>query len=105
MEADCKRSENSPAEQQVQGAETTDGSCARSISLCGKNMAELQNVGKVEISDDATLEDLKTQVKCFHWFVVDLSFVISSMFLRLEGLTSATTLLFSSLLRSLIRFN
>uniref|UniRef100_A0A3B5M5R6 USP domain-containing protein n=1 Tax=Xiphophorus couchianus TaxID=32473 RepID=A0A3B5M5R6_9TELE len=62
MEADCKRSENSPAEQQVQGAETTDGSCARSISLCGKNMAELQNVGKVEISDDATLEDLKTQV-------------------------------------------
>lgn len=101
MEADCKRSENSPAEQQVQGAETTDGSCARSISLCGKNMAELQNVGKVEISDDATLEDLKTQVKCFHWFVVDLSFVISSMFLRLE----ATTLLFSSLLRSLIRFN
>ncbi|KAM4540583.1 ubiquitin carboxyl-terminal hydrolase 40 isoform 2-T2 [Fundulus diaphanus] len=62
METDCSRSETSPAEQQMQGAEATDGSCAQSISLCVGNAAELRNVGKVEISDDATLEDLKTQV-------------------------------------------
>ncbi|XP_007576687.1 ubiquitin carboxyl-terminal hydrolase 40 isoform X1 [Poecilia formosa] len=62
VEADFKHSENSSAEQPMQGAEATDGSCAQSISVCGENMAELRNVGKVEISDDATLEDLKTQV-------------------------------------------
>lgn len=62
METDCNPAENSPAEQQMQGAETADGSFARSISICGGNMVELRNVGKVEISEDATLEDLKTQV-------------------------------------------
>uniref|UniRef100_A0A8C4EDD4 Ubiquitin carboxyl-terminal hydrolase n=1 Tax=Dicentrarchus labrax TaxID=13489 RepID=A0A8C4EDD4_DICLA len=30
--------------------------------LCASNMAELRSVGQVEISDEATLEDLKTQV-------------------------------------------
>ncbi|XP_029972099.1 ubiquitin carboxyl-terminal hydrolase 40-like isoform X1 [Salarias fasciatus] len=32
------------------------------LVLCGGNAAELRSVGQVEISDEATLEDLKTQV-------------------------------------------
>lgn len=32
--------------------------------LCVGNMAELRSVGQVEISEEATLEDLKTQVEC-----------------------------------------
>lgn len=31
--------------------------------LCLGDVAELRSVGQVEISDEATLEDLKTQVK------------------------------------------
>lgn len=63
MENDCNPDENSPAEQQMQGAETTDGSFAQPISICGGNTVELRNVGEVEISEDAMLEDLKTQVR------------------------------------------
>lgn len=33
--------------------------------LCVGNMAELRSVGQVEISEEATLEDLKTQVECY----------------------------------------
>ncbi|XP_047200785.1 ubiquitin carboxyl-terminal hydrolase 40 isoform X2 [Girardinichthys multiradiatus] len=62
VEPDCNPTENSPAEQQMDRAETTDGSCAQSIFISGGKMAELRNIGRVEISDDATLEDLKTQV-------------------------------------------
>lgn len=32
-------------------------------TLCAGNMAELRSVGQVEISDEATLEELKTQVE------------------------------------------
>ncbi|XP_068194600.1 ubiquitin carboxyl-terminal hydrolase 40 isoform X2 [Antennarius striatus] len=35
---------------------------SRSLPLCSDNMAQLRSVGQVEISEDATLEDLKTQV-------------------------------------------
>lgn len=35
---------------------------SHSPPLCAGNMAELRSVGQVEISDEATLEDLKTQV-------------------------------------------
>ncbi|XP_038129228.1 ubiquitin carboxyl-terminal hydrolase 40 isoform X1 [Cyprinodon tularosa] len=52
--------EGSPAEQRMWETDATDGFCAP--LLHGENMVELRNIGKVEISDDAMLEDLKTQV-------------------------------------------
>ncbi|XP_026161733.1 ubiquitin carboxyl-terminal hydrolase 40 isoform X2 [Mastacembelus armatus] len=41
---------------------TAGETCSHSAPLCGSNMAQLKRVGQVEISDEATLEDLKTQV-------------------------------------------
>ncbi|XP_029982547.1 ubiquitin carboxyl-terminal hydrolase 40 isoform X2 [Sphaeramia orbicularis] len=41
----------------------TDGQTAgHSAPLCGSNTTEVRSVGQVEISDEATLEELKTQV-------------------------------------------
>ncbi|XP_047467575.1 ubiquitin carboxyl-terminal hydrolase 40 isoform X2 [Mugil cephalus] len=40
----------------------TDETGSQLFPLCGGNVAELRSVGQVEISDEATLEELKTQV-------------------------------------------
>lgn len=48
--------------EQTLDAVTADKMC-HSSPVCGSNVAELTSVGQVEISDEATLEDLKTQVE------------------------------------------
>lgn len=53
---------NGPTEQQMDVA-TADETRSQLFPLGGGNVAELRSVGQVEISDEATLEDLKTQVE------------------------------------------
>lgn len=43
---------------------TTEGKTGLPPSLNVGSMFKLRSVGKVEISDEATLEDLKIQVEC-----------------------------------------
>uniref|UniRef100_A0A3Q0S7X2 Ubiquitin specific peptidase 40 n=1 Tax=Amphilophus citrinellus TaxID=61819 RepID=A0A3Q0S7X2_AMPCI len=52
MERDFNHTENGPAE----------GQMLESPPLCNGNTAELRHAGQIEISDEVTLEDLKTQV-------------------------------------------
>lgn len=49
------------ADEQMLDVVTADET-RHSPPACGSNVAELRSVGQVEISDEATLEDLKTQV-------------------------------------------
>lgn len=57
--------ENGPAEKQM--LEMVPSGAAHSLSppVCDGNTAELRPVGQVEISDEVTLEELKTQVRRF----------------------------------------
>ncbi|XP_041827109.1 ubiquitin carboxyl-terminal hydrolase 40 isoform X2 [Melanotaenia boesemani] len=61
MATDFNHTDHSPAGEQMLGVEAAGGAHFQS-PLCGENMAELRSVGQVEISDEGTLEDLKTQV-------------------------------------------
>lgn len=57
--SDFNHTENDHTEEQMLEAGTAGETQTR---LCDGNMAELRSAGQVEISDEATLEDLKTQV-------------------------------------------
>uniref|UniRef100_A0A3P9AXA9 Ubiquitin specific peptidase 40 n=1 Tax=Maylandia zebra TaxID=106582 RepID=A0A3P9AXA9_9CICH len=58
MERDFNHTENGPADGQMPAGTTHN----QLPPLCNGNAAELRRVGQIEISDEATLEDLKTQV-------------------------------------------
>ncbi|XP_039459466.1 ubiquitin carboxyl-terminal hydrolase 40 isoform X1 [Oreochromis aureus] len=58
MERDFNHTENGPAEGQMPAGTTHN----QLPPVCNGNAAELRRVGQIEISDEATLEDLKTQV-------------------------------------------
>ncbi|XP_022056802.2 ubiquitin carboxyl-terminal hydrolase 40 isoform X2 [Acanthochromis polyacanthus] len=60
--SDFNHTDNGPAEEQMLEIVTAGETPSQSPPVCGGNTAELRNVGQVEISDEATLEDLKTQV-------------------------------------------
>ncbi|XP_008275139.1 ubiquitin carboxyl-terminal hydrolase 40 isoform X2 [Stegastes partitus] len=60
--SDFNHTDNGPAEEQMLEVVTAGETHGRSPPLCGGHTAELRSVGQVEISDEATLEDLKTQV-------------------------------------------
>ncbi|XP_039992469.1 ubiquitin carboxyl-terminal hydrolase 40 isoform X2 [Xiphias gladius] len=62
METDFNHTDNGHAEEQMLGVLTAGETHSNSPPLCGGNMVDLRSVGQVEISDEATLEDLKTQV-------------------------------------------
>ncbi|XP_038584441.1 ubiquitin carboxyl-terminal hydrolase 40 isoform X2 [Micropterus salmoides] len=62
METHFNQTENSHTEEQMLEVVTGGETLSHSPSLRAGNMAELRSVGQVEISDEATLEDLKTQV-------------------------------------------
>lgn len=53
---------NGHTEEQTLEAETAGKKHSQSSPMYAGNMAELKSVGQVEISDEATLEDFKTQV-------------------------------------------
>ncbi|KAM3871140.1 ubiquitin carboxyl-terminal hydrolase 40 [Diretmus argenteus] len=61
METDFNHTDNGFSEGQQLGVMTT-GETHGHLPLSGGVMAELRSVGHVEITDEATLEDLKTQV-------------------------------------------
>lgn len=61
MERDFNHTENGPADGQMPAGTTHN----QLPPLCNGNAAELRRVGQIEISDEATLDDLKTQVNCF----------------------------------------
>lgn len=61
MERDFNHTEKGPADGQMPAGTTHN----QLPPLCNGNAAELRRVGQIEISDEATLEDLKTQVNCF----------------------------------------
>uniref|UniRef100_A0A3Q2V4F7 Ubiquitin specific peptidase 40 n=1 Tax=Haplochromis burtoni TaxID=8153 RepID=A0A3Q2V4F7_HAPBU len=58
MERDFNHTEKGPADGQMPAGTTHN----QLPPLCNGNAAELRHVGQIEISDEATLEDLKTQV-------------------------------------------
>ncbi|XP_051242887.1 ubiquitin carboxyl-terminal hydrolase 40 isoform X2 [Dicentrarchus labrax] len=62
METDFNHTDNGHTEEQMLEAVTAGETESHPPPLCASNMAELRSVGQVEISDEATLEDLKTQV-------------------------------------------
>ncbi|XP_044023180.1 ubiquitin carboxyl-terminal hydrolase 40 isoform X1 [Siniperca chuatsi] len=62
METDFNQTDNGHTEEQMLEFVTAGETRSHSPPLCAGNMAELRSVGQVEISDEATLEDLKTQV-------------------------------------------
>lgn len=66
------------AEEPMLGAATADDEHVQSLLLCNGNMPKLQSLGQVEISDEATLEDLKT--------LVDLSVLFESACLWIKDL-------------------
>lgn len=61
-ETDFNHSDSVHCEEEMLEVVTAGETHSRSFPLCGSNMAELRSVGQVEISHEATLEDLKTQV-------------------------------------------
>lgn len=63
MEADFNHTDDGPSEV------TADETHTRSPPVCAGN-TNLRNVGQVEISDEATLEELKTQVQL--WILCNL---------------------------------
>ncbi|XP_044231472.1 ubiquitin carboxyl-terminal hydrolase 40 [Thunnus albacares] len=62
METDFNHTANGHAEEQMPVEATAGETHSLSPRLCDGNMAELRSVGQVEISDEVSLEDLKTQV-------------------------------------------
>ncbi|KAG8013265.1 Ubiquitin carboxyl-terminal hydrolase 40 [Nibea albiflora] len=62
MESDYNHTDSSRAEEEMLEAASAGETHSNSPPLCAGSMAELRSVGQVEISDEATLEDLKTQV-------------------------------------------
>lgn len=64
METDFNHTANGHAEEQMPVEATAGETHSLSPRLCDGNMAELRSVGQVEISDEVSLEDLKTQVEC-----------------------------------------
>ncbi|CAG5866599.1 unnamed protein product [Menidia menidia] len=62
METSVNHTHSSSAGQQNLGVESSDGAHFQSPHFCSRNTPEPISVGLVEISDEATLEDLKTQV-------------------------------------------
>ena len=65
MATGFNHTDNGSATEQELGVESE-------VPLCATNTAELISVGQVEISDEATLEDLKTQVEfqVVHYFFI-----------------------------------
>ncbi|XP_041809332.1 ubiquitin carboxyl-terminal hydrolase 40 isoform X1 [Chelmon rostratus] len=61
-EACFNHTDNGHTEEQMLEVAPAGETHSQSPPLCAGNMAELRSVGQVEISDEATLEDLKTQV-------------------------------------------
>lgn len=68
---DFTHTDNSHAQEHMLEA-VTEGETGLPPSLSVGSMFKLRNVGQVEISDDATLEDLKTQVESKHQFLQGL---------------------------------
>lgn len=64
METDFNHTDNGHTDEQMLVESTVGETHSHSSHLCGGNMAELRSVGQVEISDEVSLEDLKTQVVC-----------------------------------------
>lgn len=62
METDFNHTDNGHTEEQMLEVVTAGETNSRPPPLCAGHTAELRSVGQVEISDEATLEDLKTQV-------------------------------------------
>lgn len=62
METYFNHTESGKTDEQMLDVVTAD-EARHSPPLCGSNGTELRSVGQVEISDEATLEDLKTQVE------------------------------------------
>lgn len=69
---DFTHTDNSHAQEHMLEA-VTEGETGLPPSLSVGSMFKLRNVGQVEISDDATLEDLKTQVESKHQFLQGLA--------------------------------
>ncbi|XP_017272945.1 ubiquitin carboxyl-terminal hydrolase 40 isoform X2 [Kryptolebias marmoratus] len=61
-ETDFNHTGDGSVEEQTKGGATADEVHTRPPPVGGGNSAKLRNVGQVEISDEATLEELKTQV-------------------------------------------
>lgn len=59
---DFNHTDNGHTEEQMLEVATAGETHSHSSFLCAGNMAELRSAGQVEISDEATLEDLKAQV-------------------------------------------
>lgn len=68
-EACFNHTDNGHTEEQMLEVAPAGETHSQSPPLCAGNMAELRSVGQVEISDEATLEDLKTQVECDGYFM------------------------------------
>lgn len=64
METDFNHTDNGLAEEQMLLEAAAGENHSRSSCLFGGSVAELRSVGQVEISDEVSLEDLKTQVEC-----------------------------------------
>lgn len=64
MKACFNHTDNGHTVEQMQEAVPAGETHSQSPPLCAGNAAELRSIGQVEISDEATLEDLKTQVEC-----------------------------------------
>ncbi len=62
METGFNHTNNGHTEGQMLELATASETQSQSPPLCANDVAELRSVGQVEISDEATLEDLKTQV-------------------------------------------
>lgn len=62
---DCNHTDNGHTQEQVLEVVNEGEQHSHSLPPSVGIMAELRSVGKVEISDEATLEDLKTQVDSY----------------------------------------
>ncbi|XP_061599074.1 ubiquitin carboxyl-terminal hydrolase 40 isoform X2 [Cololabis saira] len=62
IETDFNHKDSNHADEQMLGVSTTDGADVQSLSLCSGDVTKLPSLGQVEISDEASLEDLKTQL-------------------------------------------
>lgn len=60
---DFNLTDNGPTEEQMPEVMTAGETHSHSPPLFVGNVADLRSVGQVEISEEATLEDLKTQVE------------------------------------------
>ncbi len=62
METNFNHTDNGHTEEHMPEVVSAGETHGHSPPLCAGSVAELRSVGQVEISDEATLEDLKTQV-------------------------------------------